>query len=201
MQGLRTHSNKLWRWLVLDWHWPAAAIFCAVFLLAVLPVLALSASLALTLVFVQLPIYMLHQWEEHRGDLFRQYINRTIGGGREALTPAATFWINSLGVWGVDLLALYLAAFVRPGAGLVAAYLTLFNSLLHIGPALARREYNPGLLTALLLFVPVGGASAYWIGAKATLFEHALGLGGAILVHAIVVVHVITRLRRLQRFS
>lgn len=191
----------MWRWLVQEWHWPAAAIFCAVFLFAVLPGVALSSELPLVLVYVQLPVYMLHQWEEHRGDRFRQYINRTIGGGREALTPAATFWINSLGVWGVDLLAIYLAAFVSPGAGLVAAYLTFFNSLLHIGPAVARREYNPGLLTALLLFVPIGGVSIYWIGTKATLFEHALGLGGAILVHVIVVVHVIRRLRRLQQPS
>src|SRR5262245_42354628 len=133
----------MWNWLVRKWQWPAAALFAAAVLLALLPIFIATAGWPLALVFVQLPIYMVHQWEEHRGDRFRLYANRVIGGGREALTPAATFWINCLGVWAVDLLAIYAAWAWGPGAGLVAGYLAVINGLLHIGPALARREYNP----------------------------------------------------------
>lgn len=183
-------------WLVGRWQWPAAALFAGCLLLLLAPVWFAAAGPALGVVFLQLPVYMLHQWEEHAGDRFRLYVNRTIGRGREALTPAATFWINSLGVWAVDLTALYLAAFVDAGLGLIAVYLPLVNSLGHIGPAAARREYNPGLLTALLLFLPAGVWGLVVIPADGWVW-HAAGLGVAVAVHAAIVVHVTRRLKRL----
>lgn len=189
----------MWRWLVRDWQWPAAALFSAVFLLAILPVFAAQATTALTLVFLQLPVYMIHQWEEHAGDRFRQYANRTIGGGREALTPAATFVINSLGVWGVDLAALYLAWTVEAAAGLVAGYLAVVNAVLHIGPAVARREYNPGLVTAAGLLLPAGGWCVWQVGWECGVLPHALGLAAAISVHVAVVGYVVGRLARLPK--
>jgi hypothetical protein len=188
----------MWRWLVQDWHWPAAALFAALFLLALTPFVAGVAGLPIALVFVQLPVYMVHQWEEHRGDRFRRYVNETIGGGREALTPTATFWINALGVWAVDLTALYLAWAWKPAAGLVAGYLALFNALMHLGPVFGGRGYNPGLITAIVLFLPLGGWCVVVAGAHGSLWEHALGLAGAVLVHALIVVHVVIRLRSLR---
>lgn len=187
----------MWKWLVLDWQWPAAGVFAAAFLLALLPLIFLLAGLPLTLVYLQLPLYMLHQWEEHRGDRFRTYINRTLAGGREALTPAATFWINALGVWAVDLAALYLAWLLEPAAGLAAGYLAVVNAVLHLGPALRRREYNPGLATALVLFLPAGGACIAVAGRAADFAAHAVGLGVALAVHAAVAAHVLLRLRKL----
>ncbi len=184
----------MWNWLVREWQWPAAALFAATFLLAILPIVVVSADWPLALVFVQLPIYMLHQWEEHTGDRFRLYANRVIGRGREALTPAATFWINCLGVWAVDLAAIYLAWTFGPGAGLVAGYLAVVNAMLHIGPAVARREYNPGLVTAVALFLPIGGTCIAVSGAGAGLWPHAIALAAAVGVHLVVVVHVARRL-------
>lgn len=195
----RTDDDALWTWLVRQWQWPYAALFAAVFLFAILPFIAGGAGGLLALVFVQLPIYMLHQWEEHAGDRFRQYANRVIGGGREALTPAATFWINSVGVWGVDLAALYLAWAVAPAAGLVAGYLALVNSLLHIGQAVVRREYNPGLVTALLLFPLAGGWCVLTVGGTCGLIPHLVALSAAIGVHLLIVAYVAMRLSRLRR--
>src|SRR5215471_13958423 len=117
----------MWDWLVRQWQWPAAALFAATFLLLLVPMIAPHVGTPLTLLLVQLPIYMLHQWEEHAGDRFRLYTNRVIGHGQEALTPTATFWINCLGVWVVDLTALYFAWLVAPAAGLAAGYLALVN--------------------------------------------------------------------------
>jgi hypothetical protein len=184
----------MWRWMVQDWQWPAAGLLASLFLLAIAPVVGGLGGLALALVFVQLPAYMMH-----RGDRFRSYINQTIGGGREALTPAATFWINALGVWGIDLVAIYLAWAWKPAAGLVAGYLALVNALLHIGPAIGRRRYNPGLITAIFLFLPLGGLCVGTAGGRATIADHAAGLGVAVAVHALVVVHVIRRLAALPR--
>lgn len=185
----------MWRWLVRDWRWPAAALFAAGFLLAALPAVAAAGGPAVALVFAQLPAYLLHQWEEHAGDRFRAHVNRAIGGGREALTRPATFWINALGVWGVILAAVNLAWLVGPAAGLAAGYLTLVNAALHVGPAVARREPNPGLVTAVGLFVPLGGWCV--VAADAGPAAHAAGLAVAVGVHLAVVAHVVRRLRAL----
>ena len=188
----------MWTWLVREWQWPTAALFAGVGLLVVLPPVAFFTGTAVALVFAQLPIYMLHQCEEHKDDRFRKYANAVIGGGREALTPGATFWINSVGVWGVDLLALYLAWLVAPSAGLVAGYLTVVNAVVHIAQAVARREYNPGLVTAVLLFLPVGGWCVYESGTGDGFWPHAAGLAGAVAVHAVIVAHMVRRLASLK---
>ncbi|MBI1249828.1 HXXEE domain-containing protein [bacterium] len=191
----------MWKWLVRDWQWPAASLFASVFLFALVPILYLSVGLPLTLIFLQLPVYMLHQWEEHRGDRFRLYVNRTIGSGQEALTPAATFWINSLGVWGVDLIAIYLAWMIGPGAGLAAGYLTVVNAIPHIGTTIRRREYNPGVISAATLFLPLGIWCLVESGAHASWTEHLIGLAVAVGVHVAIIVYVFQRLARLSRIS
>ncbi len=173
-------SNRVFTWLVQQWQWPAASLFTGCFLLLLIPLLYRVAGPVLTVVFLFLPVYMLHQWEEHAGDRFRKDINLHIAGGREALTPQATFWINSLGVWGVDLLAVYLACFVRPSLGLIAVYMALVNGLLHVVATMVRREYNPGLWTAIGLFLPLGGLGIYVLNtAGADWQAHAIGFGAA----------------------
>lgn len=189
----------MWNWLVREWQWPTAALFAGIVLLAILPPLAFFTGPAVALVFAQLPIYMIHQYEEHAGDRFRKYANDVIGGGREALTPGATFWINSVGVWGVILLAVYLAWLVAPSAGLVAGYLTVVNGVSHIAQAVARREYHPGLGTAVALFLPVGGWCVYESGTGDGFWPHAAGLAGALAIHAAIVAYVVRRLAGLKR--
>lgn len=195
--------NSVLNWLVDRWNWPASTLFAACFLIAIAPVWYQSAGLPLTLIYLQLPVYMLHQWEEHAGDRFRLYINRILGGGREALTPIATFWINSLGVWVVDLVALFLAGYENLAWGLIAIYLPLVNSLGHIIPGIVRREYNPGLWTSLCLFLPLGGWSLYEVArtSHASLAMHAIGIGVAIAIHVGIMVHVVRRLKRLSRVT
>jgi hypothetical protein len=68
-------------------------------ILALMPLLASGWSTTFTAIFVLLPIYMLHQYEEHDGDRFRLYVNRTVGNGTDVLTPAAVFVINIGAVW------------------------------------------------------------------------------------------------------
>lgn len=198
---MQSGRSRVMGWLVQEWQWPAASLFAACLLLLLVPTWLRVAGLALTLVYLQLPVYMLHQWEEHAGDRFRQYINRNLAGGREALTPIATFWINALGVWAVDVAALFLACFVDLSLGLIAAYLPLVNAVAHIGPAVARREYNPGLWTSLALFLPLGGWGVYEVATASgtTWVGHAIAIGVAVAVHAAIIVHVFRRLARLPR--
>lgn len=185
-----------------DWfatNWMNAGTIAGLFLLAIVPVVAADMSPALLAVYLQLPVYMLHQLEEHTGDRFRRYVNETMAGGTEALTTRAVLVINIGGVWGVDLAALYLARFVSLGLGLIAVYLTLINALVHIVGAVVQRRYNPGLATAVVLFLPVGlwalviVSDAPGVGG----IDHLVGVLSAILVHVAIAVHVKRRARKL----
>lgn len=160
-------------------------------MLALTPFLYQSLGLVAFLVVLQLPVYMLHQYEEHAHGAFHAYFNRVLGHGRDVLTMPAIAWTNILGVWAVDLAALYLAVYVSAGLGLIAVYLTLVNALVHLLMALVTRRYNPGLWTALFLFVPAGGVALNVIAQRAqpSLGIQALSLGIAVLLHTALIVH------------
>jgi hypothetical protein len=167
-------------------NWACAALFTAVFLLLLTPFWFAAFGLPFTLIFLHLPMYQLHQIEEHYHDRFRIWINTTIGQGLEILTVPATFWINCLAAWGLAFLALYAAWFFGPGWGLAMAYLVLINGVTHIIGAIVQRRYNPGLATSLLLFLPVGGWSlkVLTVAGHATWLQQAVGAGVAIAAHA-----------------
>ena len=185
------------RWLIHEW--PSATLFTAGFLLVLSPFLA-PLGLPLLLIFLQLPIYQIHQFEEHHRDRFRLFANQLLAGGREAFTPTAIFVINSAGVWGVNLLALYLAYFCSLSWGLIAIYLTLVNALSHVGMAIALRRANPGVWTSLALFLPMGGWALVVVSraSAATWGEQAIGLGTALLIHAGIILFIRIRIRKLQ---
>jgi Na+-transporting NADH:ubiquinone oxidoreductase subunit NqrE len=100
---------------------------------------------------------MLHQYEEHDNDRFRRFINQQIRKG-EALTPLAAFIINVPAVWGLIGISVALAATVRLGFGLIAIYLIVVNGAIHVIHAVIIRGYNPGLGTAVGMFLPLGGS-------------------------------------------
>ena len=187
----------------MDWftrNWMYGGAFAGVFLLALVPLLVGAWSLPLLLVYLQLPIYLIHQVEEHHADRFRQFVNDNIAGGLPALTTAAVVVINVPGVWGIDLVALYLARFVDLGLGLIAVYLTLVNAIAHVGAAIVLRRYNPGLVTALVLFFPVGiwALVAVSRAPGVTMTDQIIGLAIAVLIHAAILAHVKQRVRALS---
>jgi hypothetical protein len=186
------------RWLIDQWQWPYATAFAATFLLVLVPVLLATMGWVLTLIYVQLPLYMLHQLEEHTDDRFRAFTNAGIGHGKEVLSRNATFFINSVGVWGIELVAFYLAVFVNPGWGLAAMYLPFVNAFGHVGQGLAMRRYNPGLWTAAFLFLPVSGGALVLVSraVQATLAMQLTGLFTSLLVHALIIIHVKRQLDR-----
>ena len=139
----------------LTQYWVYGGFLSGILLLGLLPELSRHWSVAVLAVFLQLPVYMLHQYEEHDNDRFRLFFNRTIGGGRDVLTPLAVFIINVPGVWGVIAASFYLANDISLGYGLIAVYLTLVNAIVHVVHSAIFRAYNPGVVTAILLFFPV----------------------------------------------
>jgi hypothetical protein len=170
-------------------NWMYGGFIASLFLLALAPVTAAPAGLAFVFAYLQLPIYMLHQLEEHRNDRFRRWINDAIAGGREMLSTPAVIVINVVGVWLVDVIALYLAHFLDVGLGLIPIYLTIVNAAFHIVAGTVQRCYNPGLTTALLLFVPLGVWALIVVsavpGVSAT--DHFIGLAAAVFIHAAII--------------
>jgi len=114
-----------------------------------------TSQLLLLLIYLHLPIYQIHQFEEHDRDRFRIYINRELGGGLELLGPGAVFVINIVGVWFLFAVLISLAFLISPGWGLGVIYATLINAVIHIASAIRSRCYNPGLVTSVILFLPL----------------------------------------------
>lgn len=182
-------GGTIFAWWVRDTHWSRAGLPLAAGLLLLAPLVGRRVNRATFLVYLQLPAYMLHQYEEHAHGAFKRAANRILPANIGHFTDSNIFWSNVLGVWGTDGAALALARYVGPGAGLVAPYVAIVNGLLHVAMALRTRRYNPGLWTALLLLLPVGGYGARTIArsARSSSRAQAGGLGAALLLHLLVI--------------
>jgi hypothetical protein len=177
------------RWL--NQHWVPIALCLAIGLILLLPIFAMQWNSAWLLTYALLPVYMFHQVEEHTGDRFRRFVNGKLFGDVEALTPLAVLWINLPGVWGLGLACIYAARFAGIGWGLGIVYLVLVNAAMHIVAAIAWREYNPGLWTTLILFVPLGAFTLVKVNEVPGVewFHHAVGFALAVLIHVAIVIH------------
>lgn len=189
-------AAKLWFYK----NWMYAGLIAALFLLAALPLFAGQWSVALLAVYLMLPAYMVHQVEEHAGDRFRRYINRHVLHVPDALTTVAVVVINVPLVWGVFLGALYLARFAGIGWGLIAVYSMLVNAVVHVVAAVVQRGYNPGLATAVVLFLPLSiwGLVAISPLPGVSVLQQAVGLAAGVLIHVAIIVHVRRRVAMLK---
>jgi hypothetical protein len=171
-------------------HWVYGGFLAGLLMLFLAPVLVRSWPTTLVATFLCLPAYMIHQYEEHDNDRFSLYVNQKIG--RDALSPLAVFVINVPGVWGTVGLSLVLAATIRVGLELITMYLIVLNGAIHVIQAVIAREYNPGLGTAVALFLPLGGYGIACIQQPGggSIFMHLTGALVAIGIHAAIIVHV-----------
>jgi hypothetical protein len=109
------------------------------------------------------PMYLLHQFEEHGIDLYGRHY-AFLGdlcsglGYREGSScpadPAFIFAVNAVGCQ----IAFLMSWIFRRRLPLLAACvwgIPIVNAVTHVAAGVARRSYNPGLLTSLVLFVPL----------------------------------------------
>jgi hypothetical protein len=155
------------------------------------------------LVCLILPIYMIHQFEEHGYNLYGlrfHFLDELCAMlGRPRLDecpadPAFVFAVNVGGVWIQGLLAIvYRRRNVMVGA--CALGTPLVNILAHLGPAIAFRGYDSGLLTALVLFVPYCGWTLLVLRRRGLLGRRRLALVIAcgVLTHAILAASVFAK--------
>jgi hypothetical protein len=182
----------------LIFNWVYGGFLAGLLLLLLAPLFLHGWPPALAATFFCLPAYMLHQYEEHDDDRFRTFMNRIAGGGHEVLSPLAVFIINVPGVWGIIALSLWLAARIHPGLALIAVYLPLLNAVVHIAHAVIARSYNPGLVTAIVFFLPVCGwcLRAIQQSGSGTTAMHALGVSTAFAIHIVIAASVLRKRRR-----
>jgi hypothetical protein len=152
----------------------------------------------LLLVYLHLPAYLFHQYEEHAEDKFRTMVNQLLAGGVEKITELPIFLVNIIGVWVLFTLAINAAALGSIGFGLIASYSMLINAVLHILPVARQRSYNPGLLTSLVLFLPLSIYTIITLSRmpEVTVTYQILGIGAGVVLHILTFGYLIGLARR-----
>ncbi len=198
MDGQTASAAPSTRAVRLIGNWVYGGALAGLLLLGLTPTLTQGWPMPQVLVFLTLPVYMVHQYEEHDDDRFRRFMNLTMAAGRDAMTPLAVFVINIFGVWLPLALCIALMRSHGAGLGAFAGWLILVNALLHILTALRSRSYNPGLLSAVLLFVPLGTAVLASLWRETSALALATGLVLAVALHAAIMIHMKMRIAALN---
>ena len=198
----------------LTQHWMKVGAFMAPFL--VLVALSFSdKSLRLdarTVSLVLLVAYIIHQFEEHWVDsygrtyAFKPNLNEFLSGllGRsdvqEFMSDTSVFVINTSLVWLVGALAIWRGS-QHVFAALCMASIVVINAVSHIGAALIAGSYNPGLLTGVVLFLPVGIGAYVWLArtSKPPLMIIAASLAWGLIAHVLMISGVLA-LNRFDQF-
>jgi len=137
-------------------NWVYGGFLMGLALLFALPLLQSGLSWAGALTLGSLSAYAIHQYEEHDADRFRLFVNAQIAKGRAGLSRADVFFINVVVVWGLIILSLWLTERRGQEWASLPALLMVVNALAHVSQAMIMRKANPGVWTALALFLPLG---------------------------------------------
>jgi hypothetical protein len=127
--------------------------------------------------------YLLHIAEEYwGGGGFSAYMARTRGVN---LPPSRFLLMNGIGL-GLMVLGVVLARRFKFTHWLLACFgaVTVGNGLSHTINSIATREYNPGLVTGLLIWIPLGLLTLFLLKSKMARrrFWTAMAIGLGILL-------------------
>jgi Protein of unknown function with HXXEE motif len=166
-----------------------AAPFLAVFSIAFLFAFRGQMDTVIFLIWLQTPVYLLHQTEEYiLPGGFLRFFNRNILGSDQEEFPAGlslSLWINVLIIYiafpGSAILAMQYGAWL----GLWAAYFSILNAASH-AVMFFRFGYNPGLVVSAVLNIPIGVLTVWYFVANgiASGGEHLISLLIAVAVQA-----------------
>lgn len=184
-------------------NWMKVGIYVVPFLLFMFFSCTTEISQVKLMSVLMLVAYIIHQYEEHWVDLlgnqyaFYGYINELFLDVLNAentniilLSRKSIFFINTSLVWLIGTIAIWRS----PGhlfPSLAMAGIILVNAVTHIMAGILKQSYNPGLLTAIVIFIPLAIAfyrsilvtePAMTIQVKASIawavFAHILMFGG-----------------------
>jgi hypothetical protein len=147
-------------------HWPKATIFLAIYSFILLYLYLFEDNLLLFLLWLQTPIYWLHQFEEYvfPGGFAEFFNHKLLNSGRDhwPVTRRFSFWINIPIIFVAFPVSAILAGRLGLGLGwgIWIVYFSIINALSHVG-MFFRFGYNPGFVVSLLLNIPVGIYTLY----------------------------------------
>ena len=180
-------------------HWAESTLILALGISALLLSFLASTPWYLFLIWLQFPIYLVHEFEEHVfPGKFKEFINQEVFHSKDSnapLTTVSVFWINILAIWILFPIAAILAQNVNPAFGLLLPIFGLFNASLHLIMFLLKRKYNPGLVISVFLNYPSGIYTLYVLAQNGLInaLSLSLALSVTILAHALIVGTVIAR--------
>lgn len=179
-------------WLIANW--PKSTIFLAIYTAILLTWYLMPTDFALYLIWIQVPVYFLHQFEEYvfPGGFMAFFNTRVLGSDRPdfPLDAVASFYINIPIIFVAFPLSALLAGRFGIAIGLWTAYFSVINAASHVG-MFFKLGYNPGLFFSVVLNIPVGlYATGYFIVHDTVSWQaHAmslligLGVQGALMVY------------------
>jgi hypothetical protein len=148
--------------------------------------------------------YLIHQFEEHGIDLegtpyaFYGVLCATFGFADATTCPIPECFITAVNIPVVWLAGPISALLGRRWPAIALSYFNVpaVNAIAHIGPAVAAGGYNPGLLTAVLLFLPLS-LWTFWIALRRPdlgLRAVAATVVGGVVLHAVLMLSLKTYL-------
>jgi hypothetical protein len=211
-QAFEQSVNVTFGWLDLAWAW-IGLVAAVVLLVALFATARLRSDLGVRrradprwVGFLAVAVYLVHQFEEYgiaangRPHAFPDELCAIVGQPAYpacAIPPEFYLAVNITLVWVAAPIAAALAPRV-PLFGLVLWGVIAANAVVHIVPAIGLLRYDPGLLTAAILFVPL----AIWALSGITGHQRSLPwwafvpmLGAGVLMHAVLGVSLLLFLR------
>ena len=172
--------------------WVYGGFLFSFILIAFTPLLLGTYSILQILLYLHLPIYMIHQYEEHDDNRFKAFVDEIFG--YDSLDQRVIFIINVLGVWCLFSALILLSSFLHVGFGLGIAYLTIINAVSHVGAGIKLKAYNPGLITSLVLFIPLSGITLFLASRAPEIiwYHHVAGIFVGIFVHVLIIMRVLS---------
>jgi len=182
-------------------NWAKICIILSVVVTLIIFLVVKTSDVLLFLIWIQIPIYLLHQFEEHSWPGgFKKFFNKEIfhvEDGEYPLNDTNIFWINVPIIW--ILMPIFAAlSYVNLFFGLWIPYFAVFNSLTHVVAAIIKRKYNPGLFVSLILGIPVATYTLwlFYTLMNIPLIITILSLLSVLLLHLAIVITAIRRFKR-----
>ena len=180
------------KWIINNW--PKSTPFLAAYLTILLVLFVMKQNFALFLIWIQTPVYFLHQFEEYilPGGFVRFFNTKMLGSAKEnfPLEEKASFWINMPIIFIAFPLSAILAGQFGLSIGIWTAYFSIINAASHIGMFL-RHRYNPGFWVSLLLNIPFGIYTVYYFASNQIIpiTGHIIGLLIALAVQGTIMIY------------
>jgi hypothetical protein len=166
-------------WLIANW--PKSTIFLAIYTATLLTLYLMPTNLALYLIWIQVPVYFLHQFEEYvfPGGFMAFFNAHVLASNRPdfPLDAVASFYINVPIIFVAFPLSALLAGSYGIAVGVWTVYFSMINAASHVG-MFFKSGYNPGLAVSVVLNIPVGlfAIGYFFVHDTVSWQAHAIGL-------------------------